>query len=283
MAVIFNLSIDIAGCFAFFSFLFLVLIVDSHAHLSMSAFDEDREEVIKSAFDHGIDAILCPAEVSEPKSIQITCELTEKHSHIFASGGVHPHHAKEFTEESTIEIEDLAIEKKIHAVGEIGLDFHYNFSTPEQQKYAFRSQLNIAKKMKLPVIIHNREAAQEILDIIQEEHYTQGGVVHCFTEDWPFAKKMLDLNFKISFSGIVTFPKAHELRETARKIPLQALLIETDAPYLVPYPYRGKNPDVKIWTAITKASILWQFKSEKNERRDQKLFQFPPEGKTHSR
>ena len=260
MAVIFNLSIDIAGYFAFFSFLFLVLIVDSHAHLSMSAFDEDREEVIKSAFNHGIGAILCPAEVSEPKSIQTTCELTEKHSHIIASGGVHPHHAKEFTEESIIKIEDLAAEKKIHAVGEIGLDFHYNFSTPEQQKNAFRSQLTIAEKMGLPIIIHSREAADDILNIIQEEHFMLGGIVHCFTEDWPFAKKMLDLNFKISFSGIVTFPKAHELRETARKIPLEALLIETDSPYLVPFPYRGKIKRNEPKYVKETASFLSQLK-----------------------
>jgi len=238
MAVFSTSSIAGGEYIVFFSIFLFIALVDSHAHLSMAAFDEDRAEVIQSAFQNGIGAILCPAEVSDSRSVRICNELTEKHSKIIASGGVHPHLARDFTEGCLKTIETLAAERKIHAVGEIGLDFHYNFSPPEQQKNAFRAQLNVAEKAKLPVIIHCREASQEIIDIIQEERFKQGGIVHCFTEDWPFANKMLDMNFKISFSGIVTFPKAHELRETARKIPLEALLVETDAPYLVPFPLK---------------------------------------------
>jgi TatD DNase family protein len=206
----------------------------------MSAFDEDRFDVIQSAFQEGIKAILCPAEITESESIHITTELTRTYKSIFASGGVHPHKAKDFTAESLTKIKSLAEDKKIHAVGEIGLDFHYNLSPPDYQVLAFRQQLNLAQKLDLPVIIHSREASQSIIDCIEEEKYTRGGVLHCFTGDWNFAQKMLDKNFFISFSGIVTFPKAHELREVARKMPLDHLLIETDSPFLAPVPFRGK-------------------------------------------
>ncbi len=206
----------------------------------MSAFDEDRFNVIQSAFREGIKAILCPAEITEPESIQITTELTKSYENIYASGGVHPHKAKDFTEESLIKIERLAEENIIHAVGEIGLDFHYNFSPSDSQILAFRQQLNLAQKLDLPVIIHSREASQRIIDCIEEEKYSGGGVLHCFTGNWDFAQKMMAKNFLISFSGIVTFPKAHELREVARKMPLDRLLIETDSPFLAPIPFRGK-------------------------------------------
>ena len=206
----------------------------------MSAFDEDRLSVIQSAFQDGIKAILCPAEITEPESIHITTELTRTHQNIYASGGVHPHKMKDFTPDSLTKIESLAEDKKIHAVGEIGLDFHYNLSPPDYQVLAFRQQLNLAQKLDLPVIIHSREASQSIIDCIEEEKYTRGGVLHCFTGDWNFAQKMLDKNFFISFSGIVTFPKAHELREVAKKMPLDHLLIETDSPFLAPVPFRGK-------------------------------------------
>lgn len=240
MAVFANLTLSAPGFFLFFSLALLVLIVDSHAHLGMPAFDQDRQDVIQTAFAEGIEGILCPAEISDENSIRTTGELAEKYTRVFVSGGIHPHHAKEFTDESIKTIETLAAEKKILAVGEIGLDYHYNFCPPDIQRDVFRAQLNIADQIRLPVIIHSREAAGDIFDIIKEENYKRGGIVHCFTENWSFAEKMLDLGFMISFSGIITFPKAHELRETARKIPMHSLLIETDSPYLVPYPARRK-------------------------------------------
>lgn len=206
----------------------------------MPDFDHDRHEVVQSAFQEGIRAFLCPAEITEPRSVRITCDLSEKYADVIVSGGGHPHKAKDFTADSLKAIEKLAKDKKIHAVGEIGLDFHYNLSPAEQQIKVFRRQLSLAQKLDLPVIIHSRQAAQDIIHAIREERFTRGGVLHCFTEDWEFAQKMLDQNFFISFSGIVTFPKAHELRETARKIPLEYLLVETDSPYLAPVPLRGK-------------------------------------------
>ncbi|MGD2245115.1 MAG: TatD family hydrolase [Candidatus Aminicenantes bacterium] len=215
-------------------------IVDSHAHLSMAVFDDDRHDVIRAAFEEGISAILCPAEITEPHSVRTTCDLTDQYANIIASAGVHPHNAKHFTRDSVTQIQGLAREKKIHAVGEIGLDFHYSFSSPDLQIEAFRRQLNVAQDLDLPVIIHSREAASDIINCIQEERFARGGVLHCFTEDMNFAKRMVDENFLISFSGIVTFPKAHELREVARKLPLTDLLVETDSPFLTPAPYRGK-------------------------------------------
>ncbi len=214
--------------------------IDSHAHLNMREFKHDRHEVISKAFKSGIDAILCPIERSETDNTQITLKHLNTFPNIIAAAGIHPHQAKNFSPQTPRKIESLAQKKQIHAVGEIGLDFFYNFSTPECQIKVFREQLNIAKNLKLPVVIHSRLAGDTVTRIIKEEGFTQGGVLHCFTENWDMAQVMLDLNFYISFSGILTFPKAHSLRETAKKIPLNKLLVETDSPFLVPVPFRGK-------------------------------------------
>lgn len=214
-------------------------LVDSHAHLSMKAFNEDRDLVIQRAVQEGISAILCPAEITDPENLKITLDLIEKHENIIAAGGVHPHQAKRFSSDCQPKIEELAKTKKIYAVGEIGLDFHYNFSPPSNQKNVFRLQLNIAKELGLPVVIHSREAGNEVALAVEEEQFTHGGILHCFTEDWEFAKRMMNNSFFISFSGILTFPQAHLLREVAKKVPLEKLLVETDSPYLVPVPHRG--------------------------------------------
>jgi TatD DNase family protein len=218
----------------------MTYLVDSHAHLSLEDFDHDRDEVIQKSLKAGILAILCPGEVTDPKNLRITLEVATKYSSILAAAGVHPHHAKDFTQESAHKIESLAQKKQIRAIGEIGLDFHYNFSSPEQQIAAFRAQLNLAQQLNLPVIIHSRTAADTVAQCIDEEGFTQGGILHCFTESFEFAQDMLACAFYISFSGIITFPKAHLLREVAKKLPLDRLLIETDSPYLAPVPYRGR-------------------------------------------
>lgn len=216
-------------------------VIDSHAHLNIKDFDKDRDDVIQEAFREGIRAILCPSDITDSRNVQIALELIDKYENIIAAAGVHPHNAKDFTPECIEKIEELCREKKIHAVGEIGLDFHYNFSSPADQKKAFREQLKAAQRLHLPVIIHSRKAAAEILRVVEEEHFTSGGVLHCFTEDWEFASRMINYNFFISFSGILTFPSAFLLREAAKKIPLDKLLVETDSPYLIPVPYRGKT------------------------------------------
>ena len=214
--------------------------VDSHAHINSEEFQDDRDQVIARAFQEDIQAILCPIELTEPKNLQIGLELIEKHDNIIAAAGVHPHNAKDFQTEAASTLKHLASEKNILAVGEIGLDFHYNFSSPEEQRTAFRSQLNLAQDLGLPVVIHSRNAANEIAAAVEKEGFSNGGVLHCFTENLEFAKHMLKHGFLISFSGILTYPNAQSLRDIAKKIPLTKTLIETDSPYLTPVPYRGR-------------------------------------------
>lgn len=215
-------------------------LVDSHAHLSSNDFDHDRHDVIQRAFHEGITAILCPAELTDKKELQITFETIREYPSIIAAGGVHPHNAKDFAVDHLQHIKAFAEDKYIMAVGEIGLDFHYNFSHPDEQIKAFRHQLVLAQDIGLPAIIHSRNARNEVLHIIKEVGFTQGGILHCFTEDWEFANEMMAYGFLISFSGILTFPKAQSLRTVAAQAPIQKILVETDSPYLVPVPYRGK-------------------------------------------
>ena len=234
-------------------------IVDSHAHLDMEDFDSDRNQVVERAFEAGVKTILCPADTTSLKSLEITFTLTAKYKCLFAAAGIHPHKAKDFKPDFAQKIHDLASKNQIAAVGEIGLDFHYNFSAPQKQIDVFRRQLGIAQQLALPVIIHSRKAGPEIINSLKQENFHQGGILHCFTEDWGMAKEMLDYNFFISFSGILTYPKAHALREVAQKIPLEKLLVETDSPYLVPAFYRGKiqrnEPSFIVETAEVLAGL----------------------------
>jgi len=222
----------------------------------MEEFDEDRDQVVQRAFQEGIKPILCPADVTNPKSIEKTFDLTEKYESLIAAAGVHPHQAKHFTPSHIQRIEELAGEKKIKAVGEIGLDFHYDFSPRHEQQEVFCHQLNLAQKLELPVVVHSRNAGKEVAKAIEEQHFSKGGILHCFTEDWALAKRMIDHNFLISFSGILTFPKAQPLREIAKKIPLEKLLVETDSPYLVPFPLKGTKKRNEPAHVIETAKVL---------------------------
>ncbi len=215
-------------------------LVDSHAHLDMPEFDSDRHDVIERAWDGGIKAILCPIEITDQTSVLQGLELTDRYPNIIAAAGVHPHQAKNFSPDSEAAIRRLVHSGAIHALGEIGLDFHYNFSLRDQQIQVFRHQLRIAQELNLPVIIHSRLASQEIMDALEGETFTRGGVLHCFTENRDFAERMLEQGFYISFSGIVTFPKAKDIQDTAQNLPLNRILVETDAPILAPVPFRGK-------------------------------------------
>ena len=208
--------------------------------MSGEQFEQDRDEVIQRAFEEGIAAILCPGEISEPQNLSITLQISEKYNRIIAAGGVHPHLAKNFTPACLTTIEELVKSHKIHAVGEIGLDYHYNFSPPEIQRDVFRQQLRMAQNLEFPVVIHSRNARDDVMAAVEAENFSRGGVLHCFTEDWAFAEQMIKKGFLISFSGILTYPNADQLRAVAAQVPLEKLLVETDSPYLVPAPYRGK-------------------------------------------
>lgn len=233
--------------------------VDSHAHLDLEDFDSDRDQVIGRAFKAGIKAILCPAEATSLKSLEVTFKLTSKYHSLLAAAGAHPHKAKDIKMDLAQKLRNLDSLNQIVAVGEIGLDFHYNFSSPQKQIDAFRRQLRIAQELTLPVIVHSRKAGLEIINSIKQENFHQGGILHCFTEEWGIANGMLDQNFLISFSGILTYPKAQAIRDVAQKIPLERLLVETDSPYLVPASYRGKTqrnePSFVVETAEVLAGI----------------------------
>mgnify|MGYP001031566379 CR=1 FL=1 len=235
----------------------IISLVDSHAHLDMEEFDRDRDDVIRRALDAGIQPILCPIDISSERSVRIILNLAEKYLTIQAAAGLHPHQAKLQSPAFFAAIKELAEAKKIRAIGEIGLDFYYDFSSPDDQRKTFREHLALAQELGLPAIIHSREAGREIVPAVREERFSKGGILHCFTEDWDFAKTMLDQGFFISFSGIITFPKARALRDIARKVPLDRLLIETDAPYLPPVPHRGKRnePSYILETAKIVAEI----------------------------
>jgi TatD DNase family protein len=237
-----------------------ISLVDSHAHLNMPDFDSDRDQVLERSFQNGITAVLCPIEVSDQKNLETSLRMIGQYDRVHAVAGVHPHAASKFNPQHETAIRNLAANGSICAVGEIGLDFHYHFSPEKEQIEVFRRQLALAGELALPAVIHSRSAADKILSAIREEQITRAGVLHCFTENLSFAKQMLELGFFISFSGILTFPGAYELRETAKQIPLDRLLVETDSPYLTPVPFRGKIKRNEPYYIIETARILAELK-----------------------
>jgi len=215
------------------------VLVDSHCHLNFEPLGQDIEGVLTRAQDAGVAHMLCVAVTLE-KFPEVKA-LANAHANIFASVGVHPN--ERTGEEPDVErLMALADDHKVVAIGETGLDYYRSEGDLEWQRDRFRVHIRAARKAKKPLIIHTREAAADTLRIMTEEGAENaGGVMHCFTESWETARRALDLGFYISFSGIVTFRTADALREVARKVPADRLLIETDCPYLAPVPYRGKT------------------------------------------
>ena len=221
------------------------MFIDSHAHIDGPEFDTDRDEVLRRARDAGVESIL-NVGTGDPHSgaFERAIEFGSKQQSVYTAIGTHPHDANKYDQAAEDKIKTLLSDgERVIAWGEIGLDFHYNNSPREQQIQAFCKQLRAAREVDLPVIIHTREAEQETVAILQEEYAgaSRKGVFHCFTGTTELAERGLELGFMISFSGILTFKKADDLRETARRVPLDRLLIETDCPYLAPIPYRGKR------------------------------------------
>ncbi len=235
-------------------------IVDSHAHLDMKEFDDDREEVVERARDGGVKAILCPIELADPKSLSIVLDLHQNFPWIAAAAGVHPHQAKCFLPSQLDMAGELARTGKIAAIGEIGIDHHYDFSPAPIQTEIFRTQLQLAQKLGLPAIIHSRNAGAEVIAAIEETRFSRGGILHCFTEDRETAERMIDLGFFISFSGILTYPNASALREIAADLPLEKILVETDSPFLVPQALRGKWKRNEPLFVLETAKVLSEIK-----------------------
>lgn len=225
------------------------MFVDSHAHLDGEQFDSDRDQVLARARAAGIAGILAVGSGTGPGSLDCAIRLSEQHDFIYASIGIHPHEAKLARDADFAELEQLARRPKVIAWGEIGLDYFYDHSPRDQQQQVFLKQLQLAQAAKLPVIIHCRpsqnteDAWNDCLNFLQD-HWSPsglGGILHCFTGAWSHAKRALDMGFMISFAGNITFPKAQQIRDAAKEVPLDRILIETDSPFLAPVPNRGKR------------------------------------------
>ena len=216
---------------------------DSHAHLDDSRFDSNREAVVERARAAGVTRILTITEATQPTAVEKTMVLVSEHNFLWTALGVHPHEARHATGALFDEVENLAQQPRVLAWGEIGLDYHYDHPPRDVQRAMFREQLQHAQSLRLPVIIHCREAWDDCLRILEEEWATSGlgGILHCFSGTSEIARRALDWGFLISFAGNVTFPRGEALRAAAAAVPLEHLLIETDCPYLAPQAARGKR------------------------------------------
>ncbi len=211
---------------------------DTHAHYDDEKFDGDRAEVLSQMADAGVELIVDPAtDIASAKKAR---QIAREYGFVYFAAGVHPHEAKEASETYLEDIRELARDSKCVAVGEIGLDYHYDFSPRDVQKRVYAEQLELAKELGLPVIIHEREAARDNLDMLRA-HSGVRGVIHCFSGSWETAKELLDMGFYLGFTGVVTFKNARKCVETAEKMPLERMLIETDSPYMAPVPHRGER------------------------------------------
>ncbi len=221
--------------------------IDSHAHYDDKKFDPDRDEVLRECVSQGVTHIVNAGSTIENSRISI--ELARKHPFIYAAVGVHPHEVSQCDNNTIDVLRELARESKVVAIGEIGLDYHYDFSPRDVQREWLSKQINLARELKLPVIIHNRESHKDILDILRNEKASDiGGVFHCFSGSVEMAREVMNLGFKIGIGGPVTFKNAHKPIDVVRYTPLDMLLTETDCPYLAPEPYRGK----RNWSGLIK-------------------------------
>ncbi|WP_226677553.1 TatD family hydrolase [Rossellomorea aquimaris] len=216
------------------------MLFDTHVHLNAEQFDEDLEEVISRAREAGVENMVVVG--FDRPTIDRAMELIGQYDFLYAAIGWHPVDAIDMKDEDLVWIEELSQHPKVVAIGEMGLDYHWDKSPKDVQKEVFRKQIQLAKKVKLPIVIHNRDATQDIVDILREEGADEvGGIMHCFSGSPEIAQECVDMNFYISLGGPVTFKNAKKPKEVAKEIPLEKLLIETDCPYLAPHPYRGKR------------------------------------------
>ncbi len=239
--------------------------IDTHCHLDMQVYQDDFTEVLSRAAAADIIHIISIG-IDLDSSVQAV-KLAEQYPQISATVGIHPHDVQHIGDATYTQLISVLNENRQHIVGygEIGLDYFKNYSPVDLQKHHFRKQLEIAKEFKLPVVIHDRDAHDDIITILEETGpFEAGGVVHCFSGDYVFARKVLSQNFNISIPGIVTFKNAHDLHEVVKKIPLESMLLETDGPFLAPVPFRGKrNESSYIPIIAEKIAELRQTTKEK--------------------
>src|SRR5277367_2987637 len=220
----------------------MLAVIDTHCHLADVKFRDDVEAVIARASAAGVAQIISVGAIGDIENDRLTVEIAERHENVFAAVGVHPHDAKDCTPERIAQLRELAASKKVVAIGESGLDFHYMHSPPAAQEAALRAHLALAAELDLPIVIHCREAEHRLVEIVRETGIPpRGGVIHCFTGDINAAREFLALGFCISFSGIITFKNSAPIREAAAIVPDDHVMVETDSPYLAPVPHRGER------------------------------------------
>lgn len=234
-------------------------LIDSHCHLDNEQFSEDRQAVIERALEAGVERMVTIGSGDGPPDLEAAIRLADRHHAIYATVGVHPHDAAKANSDTYTRLAELTKHSKVLAVGEIGLDYHYDHSPRNVQRDVFVEQLRIAGDARKPVVIHTRSAWQDTYALLRE-HWAPtglGGILHCFSEGPTEAQQALELGFYISFAGIVTFPKAFAIQDAARIVPQDRLLIETDAPFLAPVPKRGKRnePALVLETARKLAEL----------------------------
>lgn len=239
------------------------MIFDTHAHYDDEAFDEDREELFSSAREKGIECIVNVG--ASLASLQKILEMAERYPFIYGAVGIHPSETGELTYKDMEQLRGLAGREKMVAIGEIGLDYHWSEPDKETQKKWFREQLKLAGEMKLPVIIHSRDAAADTLEILKEwDSHKVRGVIHCFSYSWEIAKEYLSMDYYFGIGGVLTFHNAKKLKEAVLQIPMERILLETDCPYLAPEPYRGKrNQSEYIYYVADKLAELKNLSREK--------------------
>jgi len=218
-------------------------LIDSHAHVDFPQFDADREAMLERARQAGVSTLLAIGTGPGPEKLDAAIPFAERFDCIYATVGIHPHDAKKTVPAHLDTLEKLSRHPRVLAWGEIGLDYHYDFSPREDQARIFQEQLALARAAKLPVVIHCREAWADCLDLLENEWRSSalGGILHCFSGRLEDARRGMDMGFLVSFAGNATYPKAQNLRDVAREVPLDRLLIETDAPYLAPQSRRGRR------------------------------------------
>lgn len=223
-----------------------ILIFDSHTHYTDSAYDEDRDALLSALPEKGV--VRCMVAAYDMESAVGSVQLAERYPHLIAAVGVHPE-CTEVPGDYLLQLEQLAKHPRVKAIGEIGLDYHYDGYDPDFQKKIFREQLALAEKLRLPVILHCRDAMGDMLEILRECRPKQG-VMHCFSGSAESAREVIALGLHIGFTGVLTFKNARKPLEALAQVPLDRLLIETDCPYMAPVPYRGKRCDSTMLTEV---------------------------------
>jgi len=224
------------------------MIVDTHCHINDLKYTEDLDEVIKRAIESNIKRMICVG--TDLKTSERAINISNKYNEVYATVGYHPHESKDADKSYINELESMSKESKVVAIGETGLDYHYNISNPSIQKKIFRQQIELSKEVNLPIIMHNRNSSNDLLSIINSTDLSNG-VVHCFSENWNIANQLISRGIKLSFTGMVTFVK-DPINEVLEKIDLTDFFLETDSPYLAPKPHRGKRNEPSLISLTAK-------------------------------